>query len=332
MTHAGRIRTFAVAAILGGILSVGAASQAAAQQELIFAISAKNGSLQANSAAEFTRLANQRLAGKAAVKLYDSAQLGKDKELMQRLKLGTVQITLPSSIMPTIANKFALFDLPFLVKDRDQLAQIETRLFWPEIAPQAEQAGYKVLALWENGFRQITNNVRPITKPEDLAGIKLRTPRSEWRMAMFRAYGGNPTPMAFSEVFVGLQTGVIDGQENPLTNIEAAKLNEVQKYLTLSGHVYSPSYPTMSLKAYKALDPQIREVLVATAREVALWSRREGAAADDALLSELSAAGMEVNRADRAAFVAASAPIYEKFAAEIGGGQALVDAALATAR
>ncbi|MBL4842392.1 MULTISPECIES: TRAP transporter substrate-binding protein [Thalassospira] len=331
MTHTGRIRKFVAAVTFGSITSMSALATANAADEIVFAISAEHGSLQANTAAEFTRLANERLGDKATVKLFDSAQLGKDKELMQRLKLGTVQITLPSSTMPTIADKFALFDLPFLVKDRDQLAKIEESVFWPTVAPQAEEAGYKILALWENGFRQITNNARPINVPADLDGIKLRTPQSEWRVAMFSNYGANPTPMAFSEVFVGLQTGVIDGQENPLTNIEAAKLNEVQKYLTLSGHIYSPSYPTMSVTVYNDLDPEVRDILVNTAREVALWSRDAGAKADKALLDELTAGGMEVNTADRAAFVEASKPIYDKFASEIDGGKALVDAALATA-
>ncbi|WP_417847053.1 TRAP transporter substrate-binding protein [Thalassospira povalilytica] len=331
MTITGRVRKFVAAVTFGSIASVFAIASAQATEEIIFAVSAEHGSLQANTAAEFTRIANERLGDKAIVKLFDSAQLGKDKELMQRLKLGTVQITLPSSTMPTIADKFALFDLPFLVKDRDQLAKIEESVFWPTIAPQAEKSGYKVLALWENGFRQITNNERPINVPSDLDGIKLRTPQSEWRVAMFSNYGANPTPMAFSEVFVGLQTGVIDGQENPLTNIEAAKLNEVQKYLTMSGHIYSPSYPTMALSVYNDMDPEIRDVLVAAAREAGLWSRNAGAKADKDILDELNAAGMEVNTANRTAFVEASKPIYAKFATDIDGGQALVDAALATA-
>lgn len=331
MTTMGRVRKIVAAVTFGSVASVLAIAPAQATEELIFAVSAEHGSLQANTAAEFTRIANEQLGDKAIVKLFDSAQLGKDKELMQRLKLGTVQITLPSSTMPTIANKFALFDLPFLVKDRDQLAKIEEEVFWPTIAPQAEESGYKVLALWENGFRQITNNVRPVNVPSDLDGIKLRTPQSEWRVAMFSGYGANPTPMAFSEVFVGLQTDVIDGQENPLTNIEAAKLNEVQKYLTMSNHVYSPSYPTMALSVYNDMDPEIRDVLVAAAREAGLWSRSAGAKADKDILEELTAAGMEVNTADRAAFVEASKPVYAKFATDIDGGQAMVDAALATA-
>ena len=190
--------------------------------------------------------------------------------------------------------------------------------------PAAEAQGYRPLAIWENGFRQITNNTRPIVTPADLDGLKIRTPNSSWRVAMFEEWGANPTPMSFSEVFVVLQTGVIDGQENPLTNIAGGKLDEVQEYLSMSNHVYSPAYPTVGVTAFERLDPEIQQVLAETAREVATWAREKGAADDEALREEL-AASMEVNETDRQAFVEASAPIYDKFAEEVEGGQEMID-------
>ena len=323
-----RRTTRIVSMLLAGALAL-VGVEAGAQQEIIFGISAKPGSLQQLTAAEFTRRANERLAGKAEVKLFDSAQLGKDKELMQKLKLGTVHLALPSSIMSSVADEFGLFDMPFLVKDREHLGRIEEALFWSDMAPAAEAKGYKVLAVWENGIRHITNNARPIMTPADLDGVKLRTPKSKWRVIMFKAWGANPTPMAFSEVFVALQTGVIDGQENPYTNIWAAKFAEVQKYLSVTGHVYSPAYPTAGAAAFEKLPADVQEVLQSTAREMAEWARTEGAAADDDLKSKLAGAGMEVNVADRAAFVEASSPIYEQFASEVPTGKALIDGALA---
>ena len=317
-----------VSMLLGGALTL-AGVEAGAQQEIIFGIGAKPGSLQQITAAEFTRRANERLAGKAQVKLFDSAQIGKDKELMQKLKLGTVHLALPSSIMSSVADEFGLFDMPFLVKDREHLGRIEDNVFWSEIAPAAEAKGYKVLAVWENGIRHITNNARPIMTPADLDGVKLRTPKSKWRVIMFKTWGANPTPMAFSEVFVALQTGVIDGQENPYTNIWSAKFAEVQKYLSVTGHVYSPAYPTAGKAAFAKLPADVQEVLMSTAREMAQWARAEGAAADDDLRNKLASAGMEVNVADRAAFVEASKPIYEQFASEVPTGRALIDQALA---
>ncbi len=302
-----------------------------AADEIVFGISANPGSLQAVTAAEFTKRANEKLGDTAEVVLFDGGQIGDDKELMQKLKIGSVHLALPSSIMSSIDGAFGIFDMPFIVADRAHVARIEDAVFWSDVAPKAEEKGYKVLAVWENGVRHITNNVRPINTPADLDGIKLRTPKSTWRVKMFEEWGANPTPMAFSEVFVALQTNVIDGQENPLTNIAAAKFQEVQKYLSMTGHVYSPAYPTAGAEAFAKLDPEIQTILEETAREVALFAREQGAASDDALLEELTAAGMEVNQADRAAFVEASQPIYDQFAAEVDNGQALIDAVLASA-
>ncbi|MGR3793342.1 TRAP transporter substrate-binding protein [Vannielia sp. SX4] len=319
------------AAIFGAASLAMMAGTAVAQEEIIFGISAATGSLQQQSASEFARRANEKLGDTAVVKVFDSSQLGKDKDMLQKIKLGTMHLTLPSSIMPEIAAEYAIFDLPFLVADRDHLARIDETFFKDVLVPAAESQGYRPLAVWENGFRQITNNERPINTPADLEGLKIRTPNSSWRVAMFSEYGANPTPMSFSEVFVALQTGVIDGQENPLTNIAGGKLNEVQKYLSMSGHVYSPAYPTVGVAAFEKLDPEIQQVLTETAQEVALWAREQGAEQDGALLKELEEGGMEVNVADRDAFVEASAPLYEKFAAEVEGGQAMIDQVLSLA-
>ena len=297
---------------------------ASAQEEIIFGISATPGSLQEQTASEFARRANEKLGDTAEVKVFDSSQLGPDKDMLQKIKLGTMHLTLPSSIMPEIAPEYAIFDLPFLVADREHLARIDETFFQDVLVPAAEEEGYRPLAIWENGFRQITNNERPIETPADLEGLKIRTPNSSWRVSMFEEWGSNPTPMSFSEVFVALQTGVIDGQENPLTNIAGGKLDEVQEYLSMSGHVYSPAYPTVGVQAFEKLDPEIQTVLEETAREVAVWAREKGAADDEALREELSA-NMQVNETDRQAFVEASAPIYEKFASEIEGGQEMID-------
>ncbi|MGI3124497.1 TRAP transporter substrate-binding protein [Nitratireductor sp. PBL-C9] len=320
-----------IAFCLAALLPATGAGVAQAQEEIIFGLSAATGSLQQQTASEFARRVNEKLDGKAVVKVFDSSQLGKDKDMLQKIKLGTMHLTLPSSTMPDIASEYAIFDLPFLVADREHLTKIDETLFKDVLVPAAMEQGYRPLAIWENGFRQITNNERPINTPEDLKGLKIRTPNSSWRVAMFKEYGANPTPMGFSEVFVALQTGVIDGQENPLTNIAAGKLDEVQEYLSLSGHVYSPAYPTVGVAAFEKLDPEVQTVLAETAQEVAIWAREMGASKDGDLLKQLEENGMKVNKADRAAFVAASKPLYDKFAAEVENGQAMIDQALSLA-
>lgn len=289
------------------------------------------GSLFDISANEFAKRVNEQMAGKVKVEVYGSSQLGKDQELLQKLKLGTVDFSLPSSVMSSVVDQFGVFDMPYLVKDRDHMHRIENEIFWSKLAPSAEAKGYKVIAVWENGFRHITNNVRPINVPDDLKGIKLRTPKGKWRVKMFQAYGANPTPMAFSEVFVALQTGVMDGQENPFAQIYSAKFQEVQEYLSLTGHVYTPAYVLVGKSKWDKLPKDVAAELEKIAKETQAFVYETATAMENDLLSKLKAGGMEVNEADKAAFVKASASIYEEFGADVKGGKELVDQALSLA-
>lgn len=297
----------------------------------IVAVGAASNSLQGRSAAKFAEDLQAELGDAHTVEFYADGQLGDEKELMQKLRLGTVQFTLISSIMTNVAPEFALFDMPFLVQDRTHLKAIDAEIVQNELAPKAEEAGLKVLSTWENGFRQITNNTRPINTPEDLKGLKIRTPSSEWRVSMFKEWGANPTPMSFSEVFVALQTGTMDGQENPLTNITGANFQEVQKYLSLTGHVYSPTYLTAGLGTWNDLPEDVKGAVTTVAASVQDWSLAQGEAADNDLVDKVKAAGMEINQADKQAFIAASAPVYAAFASQVEGGDALVSRAQALA-
>jgi tripartite ATP-independent transporter DctP family solute receptor len=208
------------------------------------------------------------------------------------------------------------------------MGRIEKEIFWEKIAPAADAKGYKILAVWENGFRHITNNKHPINVPADLQGIKLRTPKGEWRVKMFQSYGANPTPMSLSEVFTALQTGVIDGQENPLAQIYSSKFQEVQKYLSLTGHVYTPAYITVGKEKWESLPADVRQVLEETARETQAYVYETAARLDTELLEKLKASGMAVNEADKAAFIAASKGIYDEFATTVPGGKEMVDKAI----
>src|SRR4051794_7752912 len=166
-----------------------------AQTEIKFGHVGEPGSLFAASADEFARLANSKLGGKAKVVVFGSSQLGGDKEMLQKLKLGTIDFALPSTVMSSEADLFGLFEMPYLVKNRAHMAKIEREIVWPKLAPAADAKGLKILAVWENGYRHITNSKRPIVKPADLQSIKLRVPEGKWRLKMFQAYGANPSPM-----------------------------------------------------------------------------------------------------------------------------------------
>jgi len=287
------------------------------------------GSLFDLSSQEFAKRVKEKLGGKVIVQVYGSSQLGDDTEMMQKVKLGTLDLSIPSTVMSSVVPSFGLFEMPYLVRDREHMKRIEKDIVWPTLSPQAEKSGYRIVAVWENGFRQITTNSRPIVKPEDLKGIKLRVPKGKWRVRMFQAYGASPSAMGLSEVFVALQTGVMDGQENPLTQIYTSKFQEVQKFLSMTDHVYTPAYLVTSVRRWEALSADVRKGLEEAARDTQAYVYKAGAQEDQDLLGKLKQAGLKVNEADKAAFRAASKQIYDEFAAETPGGKEMIDKAVA---
>jgi len=315
--------------VVAAVLATACCLPAYAQIELKLGHVGEPGSLIGAAADEFAKRANARLGGKFKVTVYGSSQLGGDKEMLQKLKLGTIDMVEPSTVMSSEADIFGVFEMPYLVKSREHMQKIEKALFWSKIEPAAQAKGIKVLAVWENGFRHITNNKHPINTPADLKGIKLRVPEGKWRVKMFQAYGANPSPMKYSEVFTALQTGVMDGQENPFAQIASAKFYEVQKYLSLTGHVYTPAYLVASTKKWATLPADVRNVLEQTAKETQAFVYEKAVKDDEELLVKMKAAGIQVNNANKDAFIAASKPVYQEFAKEVPGAQAVIDEAIA---
>ena len=308
-------------ALVTSVIFITSASQAL---ELKFGHVGKPGSLFAESVENFAKIANAKLGSKAKVTVFGSSQLGNDKAGMQKLKLGTVDMWLPSSVMASIHDEFGVFDMPFIIKDRNHMMKVEKSVL-PKIAKNLEaKTGYQFIGVWENGFRHITNNVRPINIPADLKGIKLRTPKSKWRLKMFQSYGANPTPMAFSEVFTALKTGTMDGQENPYAQIASAKFQEVQKYLSITSHVYTPAYVAVHKDHYSKLPADVRKILEAAAKENQKFVYKRAAELEKSLLGVIKKAGVKVNTANNAAFVAASKGVYDQFASEVATGAGLV--------
>lgn len=313
--------------LLVGLLIAACSPDATTPRELKFGHVGEPGSLFALSADEFARRANERLPESWEVVTYGSSQLGGDELLLQKIKLGTVDFALPSTIMSSQVDAFGLFEMPYLVRDRDHMRAIEEAVVWPSLAPLAEEAGYRIVAVWENGFRHVTNSLHPIETPHDLAGIKLRTPSGVWRLKLFQALGANPTPMALSEVFIALQTGVIDGQENPLAQIWGSKLYEVQDYLSLTGHVYTPAYVVTSPSRWDALPDEVRTILEEEARASQAYVHETAARLDADLLDRIRGEGVEVNDPDPQPFLDAAGPLYQEFVTTVEGAEELVEAA-----
>jgi tripartite ATP-independent transporter DctP family solute receptor len=282
------------------------------------------GSLFAIVADAYAVKVNTELKGKVEVKVFHSSQLGSDEQMMRGIKVGAPGMVAPSTVMSTVDDKFGVFEMPYLIVSRAHMKkaadnkQLQTQLF-----AGLPAKGLRVLGVWENGFRHITNNVRPIVKPDDLKGIKLRVPGGVWRVKMFKAYGANPSPMSFAEVYSALQSGVMDGQENPFPQIASAKFHEVQKFLSLSGHVYTPAYLVIGEDIWKKLPQDVQTTLSKIAAEIGDFARSEGERLDKELMAKL-VPPMQANEVDKDAFIKASASIYEDFGKEVAGGADLV--------
>lgn len=316
-------------ALATAIVSIGLQAAAAnAQTEIRLGHVGGPGSLFEISANRFAELANERLEGVAEVNVYGNSQLGGDESMMRRLRLGSLDLTIPSTVMSSESAQFALFEMPYLIEDREHMKRVREDIVRGPLYDAAEARGFKIIGVWENGFRQITNNERPIVTPQDLQGIKLRVPGGTWRIDMFRSYGAAPSPMSLSEVFVALQTGAMDGQENPLIQTYSSRFHEVQDYLSISNHVYTPAYLTAGA-SWNRLPEEVRTVLEEVAVEMEDFVLEEGQRLDDETLVQMREAGMEVNEVDFEAFVEASATIYSKFADEVDGGQEMIDAVAA---
>jgi tripartite ATP-independent transporter DctP family solute receptor len=282
------------------------------------------GSLFDVTANRFAEQVNQALKGRVEVRVFHSSQLGSDEQMIKGIRVGAPEMQIPSTVMSTVDQRYGVFEMPYLIVSREHMKkaaaskEVQKALFEPLPAK-----GIRVLGVWENGFRHITNNVRPIVRPDDLKGIKLRVPGGIWRVKMFQAYGANPSPMPFSEVYSALQSGVMDGQENPFSQIYSAKFQEVQKFLSLTGHVYTPAYLIVSEQFWSRLPKDAQQTIAKIAWDAGDFARSEGERLDRELEAKL-APPMKENKADKEAFIKASTGVYEEFGKQVPGGAELI--------
>ena len=281
-------------------------------------------SLGGHTAAQFITMVNSRLQGRLVIQVAPAGDLGSDEQVLRGVKLGAPEMTLISSVMSTFDAKFGVFEMPYLISTRAQMKQVaEHPQVCAALFDTLPAQGLRVLGVWENGFRHITNNVRPIVTPTDLHGLKLRVPSGLWRVELFKTYDTRPLPMPFTEVFGALQAGVVDGQENPLAQIASQHFEQVQRYLSLTGHVYSPIFLLVSEEVWQTLPQDLQGELALVATQAGDFSRAEGERLDQELLGTL-VPPMQVNRVDTEAFLRASAPLYDKFSRQVPGGRELI--------
>lgn len=248
--------------------------------------------------------------GAIDVQIFMGNTLGSEEDVLQGLGLGTHHASLSASAIAQINTRAAIFDLPYLFEDRAAVQTFAASPASEMLADGFEGTGMVLAAMWDNGFRQITNSQRPIVVPADLEGLKIRTPTSRQRVEMFNTLGANATPLSFGEVYSALDQGVIDGQENPAQIVESARLYEVQEYMSLSNHVYLPTFLVFGEPYLATLPPELAEAVMTVAADVAPWTFAWGDETDATVVAAL-ADRIAINEIDFAAFQAAAAPLYE---------------------
>ena len=268
---------------------------------------------------KFAELVKAKSKGSLDVQVFGNSKLGNERDLIEGVSLGTVEMALSSTgPLPSFSKKFMVFDLPFIVQDRAKFYPILDGKVGQDMLDSLGSKGIKGLVFFENGFRHMTNSKRPINKPEDMAGLKMRLMENPVHMETFKVLGANPSPMPFGELFTAMQQKTMDGQENPLLIIKTSKFYEVQKYLALTGHFYSPAVLMISDKLFKTLSPEQQTALLDAAKEARTFERNFIIESEKKLVDELKAAKMEVTTPDKALFQKATESVYKKFEAEIG--------------
>ncbi len=262
----------------------------------------------------FAKRVDELSKGKLKIAVGGNAQFGDDVEMLTALRLGTLDMSLNAQgPMANIVPEVGALSLPFLFKNPSTAWKVLDGAVGNELAAKAEAKQLVVLAYWDNGIRHITNNVRPITTPADLKGLKIRVPSDPVAIESFTALGASPTPMAFSELYLALQQGVVDGQENPLMNIFHSKFQEVQKYLSLTSHKYEMTPFLMSKATWGSLSTDDKNVIKQAAIEARDHQRELATQADRELRQKLEAAGMKINEVDIEPFRAATKSVYDKW-------------------
>jgi len=263
----------------------------------------KPGSAQNIAAQKFKELIELRSKGGFEVKIYHSASLGNETEILQQVQMNTIQMgVITGGPFDTFNPISRVINYPFLFKDNAQADEILDGPLGTQILKSLEISGFKGLSFSENGFRNLTNSKKPVKSPDDIKGLKVRVMASAIHKAIWSALGANPTPMPWP-IYTELEQGVIDGQENPLWVMEVYKFYEIQKYLSLTRHVYSYHIDVASLKWWETLDANDQEMIQKAMYDAAVYQRHDNRSKDAARLKLLKEKGMEIiENPDIAAF------------------------------
>ncbi|NQT58852.1 MAG: TRAP transporter substrate-binding protein [Bacteroidetes bacterium] len=268
---------------------------------------------------EWVELVKEETNGRLVLTVFDSAQLGGEREYIEGMKLGTVDMCQTSTgPISGFIPQFMVAALPYVFQGFDQIEETLTGKLGQKLFGLLEDEGIKGLAWFTNGFRSVFNTERPIYVPEDLKGLKIRVMESPLMVSTLNAMGASATPMAYSELYTAIHQGVMDGAENAPGNVLNDKFFEVCSYYSLTEHFAPPGVVAISLSVFNKLPEDLQEYLVEAGKKLQKMEMSQDREAQGKFLEDLKASGMKVNTVDKAAFTEAVAPVLEKFSAEIG--------------
>lgn len=270
-------------------------------------------------AVRFADLVNEYTNGQVQVEIFPNATLGAERDMVEGVSMGSVDVCITTNAPLTNFNSnFNVFEFPYLFTSADDAHTVLDGEFGQNLMTELNTIGVKGLAYFENGFRNVTNSKREITKVEDLAGLKIRTMESEIHIAAFKAMGANPTPMNWGEVYTAIQQGTIDGQENPPMSILDGKIYEVNQYLSVTGHFYSPAELLINAALFDGLTTEQQEAVQKAADEACAYEREQAFAFNRDKLQALADSGMKVTEVDKSSFQKACESVYEQYDSDYG--------------
>ncbi len=304
----------------GAALTVLAVAPAAAQTNMKISISIAQNSHQGVAIDTFAREVEKRTNGRYKVQPFYSGSLGAERESVEAVQMGTLDLTFTSTgPVPNFVPDVAILDIPFLFRDYNHARSTLDGPIGQDLLQKFPSKGIVALAWGENGFRHMTNSKRAVNVPDDVKGLKMRTMENPVHIQAYKAFGIIPTPMAFTEVFTALQQGTVDGQENPLSVITSAKFEQVQKYLSLTGHVYSPALFLMNKAAWDKLAPADKQAFLDAAKEGVKANRARVDDDERKAVADLRSKGMNVvENVDKSKFQATLAATYVDFGKKFG--------------
>ncbi len=292
------------------------------EHQIKFAAANNKGHPQVTGMEKFAELVKEKSGGKIEVKLFPGGVLGGDVQTVSALQGGVIEMTvLNAGILAGNVKEFGAVDLPFLFNSGEEADKVMDGPFGTSLMELLPDTGLVGLAYWELGFRNLTNNRHPITKLDDIKGLKIRVIQSPIPIELFNSLGANAVPLPYTELYTALETGTVDGQENPAANILNAKFYEVQKYMTVTRHQYNPQIVLISKKFWDGLNDEEKAVFQSAATEARDYQRKVSREVDAKAIADIKATGMEVNELspeETQKLRDAVKPLIDKFGAEIG--------------